>query len=60
MFQVVEELNLVGLDSICTNLILRLVLRRSCYLRVLAVTVFAEDLNNDSLKVLVESSTKEH
>jgi len=60
MSQVVEELNLVGLDSICTNLILRLVLRRSCYLRVLVVTVFAEDLNNDSLKVLVESSTKEH
>ena len=60
MSQVVEELNLVGLDSICTNLILRLVLRRSCILRVLVVTVSAEDLNNDSLKVLVESSTKEH
>jgi hypothetical protein len=60
MSQVVEELNLVGLDSICTNLILRLVLRRSCCLRVLVVTVSAEDLDNDSLKVLVESSTKEH
>jgi hypothetical protein len=29
-------------------------------MRVLVVTVSAEDLNNDSLKVLVESSTKEH